>query len=87
MTASTGQTPAKKLLNIRVIDAATLQPVTMGRMFWVRGLLGGLVAWFAFTLTLGVLALMPFWDKRNQTVFEKVSGTLVVEDPKNRWQR
>lgn len=80
-TVKTGQTPAKKLLGIRVIDLGTGAPATLGKMFWVRGLLGGLVASIAFPVTLGILAFMPFWDKRNQTLYEKVSSTVVVDDP------
>ncbi|CAB4864055.1 unannotated protein [freshwater metagenome] len=78
MTAGTGQTPAKKLLNQRVVDANTLLPVSMGKMFWVRGLVAGLVASIAFPITLGILLFMPFWDKRNQNLWDKVSNTLVV---------
>lgn len=82
-----GQTPAKKLLGMRVIGADSLRPVGLGRMFWVRGLLGGLVASFAIVLTLGVLLFMPFWDKRNQNLWDKVSNTYVVTDPQNAWGR
>ena len=36
MTASTGQTPAKRLLKLRVIDANTLKPASFGKMFWQK---------------------------------------------------
>ena len=85
MTAPTGQTPAKKLLKLRVISADTLQPVGLARMFWVRGLLAGIVASFAISFTLGILAFMPFWDKRRQNIWDKVSGTYVVTDPLDAW--
>ena len=86
MTASTGQTPAKRLLKIRVIDANTLKPASFGKMFWVRGLVAGIVAGFAIPFTLGILAFMPLWDKRNQNIWDKVSGTYVVSDPSDAWQ-
>ncbi|MYH74081.1 MAG: RDD family protein [Acidimicrobiales bacterium] len=76
-----GQTPAKSLLGLRVIDDATLEPVGFVRMFFVRGLVGDLITTFAFILTVGVLAFMPFWDRRNQTLWEKLSNTHVVVDP------
>ena len=79
--SGTGQTPAKKLLNQTVIDLETGKPMTLGRMFGMRGLLGGLVAYFAVPLTIFVIAFMPFWDKRNQNLWDKVSNSLVVRTP------
>ena len=86
MTASSGQTPAKKMLKLRVIDANTLKPSGFGKMFWVRGILAGMVAQLAILCTLGILLFMPFWDKRNQNIWDKVSGTYVVNDPTDAWQ-
>ncbi len=85
MTAGSGQTPAKKLLNLRVIDSASIQPVGIGKMFWMRGVIGGFVASFAIPFTLGILLLMPFWDKRDQNLWDKVSSTYVVSDPNDAW--
>ena len=76
-----GQTPAKSLLQLRVIDNQSLEPVGFIRMFFVRGLIADLVASFAIILTLGVLLFMPFWDRRNHTLWEKLSDTHVVVDP------
>lgn len=86
VTAGSGQTPGKKLLGMRVINQNTKVPVSVGTML-LRGIVGGLVAGLVFPLTLGVLIFMPFWDRRKQTIFEKVSGTLVVDDPLNVWGR
>ena len=33
-----------------------------------------------FGMTLGILGLMPLWDKRNQSVYDKVSSTVVVSE-------
>jgi uncharacterized RDD family membrane protein YckC len=85
MTASTGQTPAKKLLKLRVIGADTLRPVGFGKMFFMRGIVGGIAASFAITFTLGILLFMPFWDKRRQNIWDKVSSTYVVTDPNDVW--
>ncbi len=79
--SGTGQTPAKKVLNQTVIDLETGKPMKLGRMFGMRGLLGGLVATIALPLTIYVLAFMPFWDKRNQNIWDKVSNSLVVRTP------
>ena len=83
--AGTGQTPAKRIMGHRVIDVASRAPVGFGKMFWVRGLLAGIVAAFAIPITIGILLLMPFWDKRNQNLWDKVSGTYVVADPNDHW--
>lgn len=85
-TAGSGQTPAKKLLNLRVISADTYSPVGMGKMFWVRGLIAGFVVYWATVFTLGIILFMPFWDKRNQNLWDKVSTTYVVTDPTDAWQ-
>jgi uncharacterized RDD family membrane protein YckC len=81
-----GQTPAKQLLRMRVVDANGHQPVGFARMFFMRGIVAGLVASIAIVITLGVLAFMPFWDRRNQNVWDKVSSTVVVVDPDNAWK-
>jgi uncharacterized RDD family membrane protein YckC len=85
ITAGKGQTPAKQLLKIRVVDATTGQPIGFARYFFMRGIIGNFVANIANLFTLGILFFMPLWDKRNQSVTDKVSGTLVVSDPNNAW--
>ena len=71
----------KKLLNQTVMDLDTGKPMKLGRMFWVRYFLGYFVAGFAFLFTLGILIFMPFWDKRNQNIYDKISNALVVKTP------
>jgi uncharacterized RDD family membrane protein YckC len=85
MTAGAGQTPAKRILKIRVIDSRRLIPVGFSKMFWVRGLLAGIVAQLAILCTLGILLFMPFWDKRKQNLWDKISSTYVVRDPNDAW--
>lgn len=85
MTAGSGQTPAKRVLKQRVIDSGSLQPVGMGKMFWMRGLVAGVVGSIAIVFTLGIILLMPFWDKRNQNIWDKISSTYVVHDPNDAW--
>jgi uncharacterized RDD family membrane protein YckC len=85
-TGPNGQTPAKRLLNLRVIQGDTLVPAGMGRMFWVRGLLAGFVVSLAATFTLGIILFMPFWDRKNQNLWDKVSNCYVVTDPRDAWK-
>lgn len=85
MIAGSGQTPAKRVMKLRVIDTSSLRPVGFAKMFWMRGFVAGFVAGFAITFTLGILLFMPFWDKRNQNIWDKVSSTYVVSDPLDAW--
>jgi uncharacterized RDD family membrane protein YckC len=80
-----GQTPAKKIMGQRVISADGRGPVGFGTMFFLRGIIAPFVAFFAIMFTLGVLLFMPLWDKRNQNIWDKVSGCLVVDDRDNAW--
>ena len=77
-----GQTPAKKLLNQTVVDINTGQPLGLGRMFWIRGLVASLVAVIAIPLSLFILLFMPLWDSNNQNICDKVSGSYVIPTPK-----
>lgn len=77
-TAARGQTPAKQLMGMRVVDLATGRPLSWGYYVLMRGLLGGFVGGLASTLTFGVLWLMPLWDTHNQSVAAKVSNSVVV---------
>lgn len=85
MIAGTGQTPAKRLLKLRVITADTLRPAGFPKMFFMRGIIGGWIGYLATMLTAGVLLFMPFWDKRHQNIWDKVSNTYVVNDPNDAW--
>jgi uncharacterized RDD family membrane protein YckC len=84
--AGTGQTPAKRLLHLRVVRADSLQPAGFARMFWLRGVLAGIIANIAITVTIGILLLMPFWDRRRQNLWDKISNTYVVNDPNDAWR-
>tara|TARA_Y100000590_G_scaffold452682_1_gene596282 strand:- start:64 stop:471 length:408 start_codon:yes stop_codon:yes gene_type:complete len=77
----TGQTPAKKIMNLTIWDLETNAPMTLERMIIMRGLVGGLVAGFALPLTLYILAFMPFWDKNNRDLHDKVSRSSVIATP------
>ncbi len=79
--SGSGQTPAKKLLNQTVMDLDTGKPMKLGRMFWMRYFIGSIVAQIAFLFTLGILIFMPFWDKRNQNIYDKISNALVIATP------
>ena len=74
-----GQTPAKKIMDLTVIDKISLEPLSFGKMFWLRGVLG-YFATIIVTITLGLLSLMPFWDRHNQNLWDKFSSSYVVRN-------
>ena len=78
-TAGKGQTPAKKLLSLTVVDERTHKPLGTSRMFWMRGILA-IIPIVAILLTLGILWFMPFWDSRNQNLVDKWSSAVVLKD-------
>ena len=81
ITAQEGQTPGKKLLGQRVYRLDTGQPATFGWMLGMRGIVAGVIFQLSFWFLIGfVLIFMPFWDRRNQTVVDKISSTVVVID-------
>ena len=80
-TAKTAQTPAKRLLNVYILDNNTRQPVSAGRV-WVRevlvkGLLFGIVSNFTF----GVAALVNYawalFDDNRHALHDKIASTVV----------
>lgn len=77
---SRGQTPAKQLLGMRVVRIRTGTRATWGTMFlreviakWLIGVLS--------VFTLGIVNFWLVWDKSNQELWDKVVGTVVVDDP------
>jgi uncharacterized RDD family membrane protein YckC len=76
-----GQTPAYSILKMQVVKKDTGQPATWGTMF-VRGFLG---YWLIQGLILDslfvgyILLFMIFWDKDNQELWDKISGTVVLD--------
>ncbi len=85
IVAKRGQTPAKQIFQLRVIDADDSKVFGLGRMLFMRGIVAGLVAALLIPLTLGIILLMPLWNKRKRTIWDKVSNAVVVVDKNNAW--
>lgn len=84
VTAGEGQTPGKRLLGQRVYRLDTGSPATFGWMLGMRGCVGGMVFGMSFYVLVGfVLMFMPFWDRKNQTVVDKISSTVVVSEQRS----
>ena len=82
-----GQTPAKQILDMRVVNAETGQVPGWGMMFVREFLLKGLLMGIVVSVTFGLGLILYFWltwDDRNQELWDKMVGTVVVEDPDGR---
>ena len=81
-----GRSPAKLLLGMRVIKRETGTSATFGTIA-MRELLGKtLIMSLIGVATVGIgsliLSFMLVWDKERQQLWDKVAGTLVVDDPR-----
>lgn len=84
-TAKTSQTPAKRLLNVYILDTTTGQPVSAGRV-WVREfLVKTLLLNILSNLTLGIAVLVNYgwvlFDSDRQALHDKIMSTIVVYAP------
>lgn len=73
LTGRDGQSPGKKVIGIKVVDANTGQTIGGGRGV-IRGIahiVDGLICYIGY--------LFPLWDKKKQTLADKIIGTVVVE--------
>lgn len=75
-----GQTPAKQVLNMRVVTLRTGEKSTWGRMF-VREIVAKPLVGGISVVTLGIANFWLIWDSRNQELWDKVVATIVVNDP------
>jgi len=73
LTGATGQSPAKRLMGIKVVNETTGQPIG-GGMGIARSFIHIIDA---LPLYLGFL--WPLWDPKRQTFTDKVLGTVVYE--------
>lgn len=83
-TFSKGQTPAKAILNMRVVKQDTGVAATWGDMFIrnvVIPVVLGVVGLFTFGLPTIIAACLIFGGTLRQTGWDRMMGTLVVDDP------
>jgi uncharacterized RDD family membrane protein YckC len=77
---SRGQSPGKQILGMRVVHLRTGRRATWGRMF-LREIIAKTIIGFLALFTFGVLNFWLVWDKNKQELWDKVAGTVVVNDP------
>jgi uncharacterized RDD family membrane protein YckC len=76
MVGAWGQTVGKMALGVRVVRATDSAPVGYARA------LGRVASWLVlgiFVLPLLLAYLWPLWDRRNQTLYDKMVDTVVVK--------
>lgn len=76
-----GQTPGKQMLGMRTVKLRTGRRASWGTMF-LREFVAKGVIYFASFITFGLVNLWLVWDRNNQELWDKVVGTIVVNDPK-----
>jgi uncharacterized RDD family membrane protein YckC len=79
-----GQSPGKQLLGMRVVRLDTKAHAGWGRMF-LRDIVGKFIVALVGALLLGIGAVVAdcwlLWDKDKQELWDKIAGTVVVNDP------
>jgi uncharacterized RDD family membrane protein YckC len=76
-----GQTPAKQILKMYVIDTETGLPATWGKMFMRGFVLDGVVNGFTGGLFSLVSAIWIFTNPERQRLTDKILKTIVVDAP------
>lgn len=67
-------TPGKMVFKGKIVDAATLAPVSSGRLVLRY------IGYFVCIFTFGLGFLWVAWDERKQGFHDKIAGTVVVID-------
>ena len=75
MVGAFGQTLGKMAVGVRVVRRTDASRVSYGRAFG-RAASTWLLGVFVFPILLAYL--WPLWDRRNQTLYDKMAGTIVV---------
>ncbi len=72
-----GVTPGKKLMGMRVVKTDTGQATTWGYTFLREWIVKGAIG----SITFGIGYIWILWDQNNQNLYDKLMGTVVVDDP------
>ena len=75
-----GQTPAKQLLGMRYVTLSSGTASGWGRTFTREALAKPIVALLG-SMTFGIVYFWLVWDRDNQELWDKLAGTVVVNDP------
>ena len=70
-----GQSIAKRLLAIKVVRTDG-SPITLGRIFWMRNVVNGVISLIPFY---GLIDLLFIFSESRQCVHDKIADTIVVK--------
>ena len=75
MVGAWGQTLGKMAVGVKVVRSTDA-----GRVSYIRALGRAVSTWLLGVLFVPILLayLWPLWDRRNQTLYDKMAGTIVV---------
>lgn len=76
---SRGQTPAKQILGMRTVDLRRGTKASWGKMF-LREVIAKSIIGVLSIFTIGIVLFWLVWDKSKQELWDKVVGTIVVDD-------
>ncbi len=76
-----GQTPAKQVLNMYVVDDRTGQPASWGTMFLRGWIIDGVLGAITSNVFGLISALWIFGNDKNQRLTDKMLNTLVIDAP------
>jgi uncharacterized RDD family membrane protein YckC len=79
-----GQTPGKQVLGMRCAIPETGRTAGWGRTFCREWLAKGFLFSVLMSVTFGLAVILYFWllwDKEKQEIWDKIVGTIVVNDP------
>jgi uncharacterized RDD family membrane protein YckC len=77
---TSGRTPGKQLLGMRYVHLDTGRAAGWGRTF-LREVIAKAIVGVLCSLTFGIAYFWLIWDRDNQELWDKVVGTVVVNDP------
>lgn len=66
---------------MRVLQLRTGRPANWGLMF-LREIIAKPVVWTLSWVTLGIVNFWLLWDDKHQQLYDKIVGTVVVDDPR-----
>jgi uncharacterized RDD family membrane protein YckC len=79
MVLDKGQTPGKQVLGMRVLRLDRGGSAGVGLMLLREVVAKGLIGLLS-GLTLGIANMWLLWDSQRQELWDKVAGTIVVDD-------
>ena len=72
-----GQTIGKKLLKIKIVRKDGSR-ATLGRIFWLRMVLNGIIAWIPYLRIYGLIDILFIFGEPRRCIHDYIADTIVV---------